>query len=415
MTSSIFLPRMSRAWPEPSTHLTASTMFVLPEPFGPTMAVARPSNCISVCRAKVLKPSNCRDLRNKTSGQVSRCRGESPLTYQGCLIDWFAELSAADLGHRHRHDLSLDRCGGLRRLALLARRPACPGLSRRLGRRHLLDGADQAFEGRPGGVLLRLLLARAVAGAEGLRSREDDRRVLAPVAHASAFAVVDGRLAEALLSDLLQPSFEVLVPHGRRQRAIAVEVVVVRGVVPRVQEHGAQHRFETVGEQRFEVAAAPLGDAFAEVEVAAEVELLRELGQRVRVDHRGTGLGELAFGGARVVLVQVLGGDQLEDGVTEIFQSLVVTRRYRGTLISERAVRDGLEQEARVAKVNPDLLLEELQRLSERCSLRLCYEPAFSWMYSQACPTVVIFSASSSGISRPVFSSNAWMRSTRSG
>ena len=35
------------------------------------------------------------------------------------------------------------------------------------------------------------------------------------------------------------------------------------------------------------------------------------------------------------------------------------------------------------------------------------YVPAFSWMYSQACPTVVIFSASSSGISRPVFSSNA--------
>ena len=35
------------------------------------------------------------------------------------------------------------------------------------------------------------------------------------------------------------------------------------------------------------------------------------------------------------------------------------------------------------------------------------YVPAFSWMYSQAWPTVVIFSASSSGISRPVFSSNA--------
>src|SRR5438067_2015221 len=296
MTSSIFRPRMSRAWPEPSTHLTASTMFVLPEPFGPTMAVTPPSNWISVCRAKVLKPSNCRDLRNKTSAQV---------------------------------------------------------------------------------------------------------------AYASAFAVVNRRLAEALLGDLLQPSLEVFVAHRRRQRAIAIEVVVVRGVVPRVQEHGAQHGLETVGEQRLEVAAAPLGNAFAEVEVAAEVKLLRELGQRVRVDHRGTGLRELAFGGARVVLVQVLGGDQLEDGVTEIFESLVVTRRDRGTLIGERAVRDGFEQEARVAKVNPDLLLEELQRLSERCSLRLCYEPAFSWMYSQACPTVVIFSASSSGISRPVFSSNA--------
>jgi len=70
-------------------------------------------------------------------------------------------------------------------------------------------------------------------------------------------------------------------------------------------------------------------------------------------------------------------------------------------------VGDGLEQQSWVAKMDPDLLLEELEGLAERCGLRLCYEPAFSWMYSQACPTVVIFSASSSGISSPVFSSNA--------
>src|SRR6476646_6816010 len=70
MTSSIFLPRRSRAWPEPSTHLTESTMFVFPEPLGPTMAVTPPSNWISVCRAKVLKPSNCRDLKNKLAGRV---------------------------------------------------------------------------------------------------------------------------------------------------------------------------------------------------------------------------------------------------------------------------------------------------------------------------------------------------------
>ena len=74
---------------------------------------------------------------------------------------------------------------------------------------------------------------------------------------------------------------------------------------------------------------------------------------------------------------------------------------------------DGLEQEAGVPEMDPDLLLEELEGLREgRAGARvglcgLCYEPAFSWMYSQAWPTVVIFSASSSGISSPVFSSNA--------
>jgi hypothetical protein len=75
-------------------------------------------------------------------------------------------------------------------------------------------------------------------------------------------------------------------------------------------------------------------------------------------------------------------------------------------LVGKGAVRDSLEQQAWVAEMDADLLLKLLQRLGQRSRL-LCYEVDFSWMYSQACPTVVIFSASSSGISRPVFSSNA--------
>src|SRR5216683_5844526 len=65
MTSSIFLPRRSRAWPDPRTHLTASTMLVFPEPLGPTIAVTPPSKRISVGRANVLKPSRCSERRNK--------------------------------------------------------------------------------------------------------------------------------------------------------------------------------------------------------------------------------------------------------------------------------------------------------------------------------------------------------------
>src|SRR6266571_821547 len=96
MTSSIFLLRRSRAWPEPRTHLTESTMFVLPEPFGPTMAVTPPSNWISVCRAKVLKPSNCRDLKNKLAGRLADVGAVRPPATTGCLLlERFAELPAA--------------------------------------------------------------------------------------------------------------------------------------------------------------------------------------------------------------------------------------------------------------------------------------------------------------------------------
>src|SRR5437762_7575606 len=171
MTSSIFRPRMSRAWPEPSTHLTASTMFVLPEPLGPTMAVTPPSNWISVCRAKVLKPSNCRDLKDKLAGRVADVGVNRPSGTTGVgaapspacgryfpmhgeeffLVDGFAELAAAGFGSRrlvvvaHRmqgDDLrghGLLNCGRERlpRLARLARGPAgSPGL-RLLGGRGL--------------------------------------------------------------------------------------------------------------------------------------------------------------------------------------------------------------------------------------------------------------------------------------
>src|SRR3979411_2793558 len=100
MTSSIFLPRRSRAWPAPSTHLMESTMFVLPDPFGPTIAVTPPSKSISVCRAKVLKPSNCRDRRNNLPDKVADEGGGRP------RFDRFAELAAARL-RRGRSELGL--------------------------------------------------------------------------------------------------------------------------------------------------------------------------------------------------------------------------------------------------------------------------------------------------------------------
>ena len=78
----------------------------------------------------------------------------------------------------------------------------------------------------------------------------------------------------------------------------------------------------------------------------------------------------------------------------------------------------GFAQQRKVAKADPYLVLQLLQptgrdlRIGDEATAAatgtgLAYEAEFSCMYSQAWPTVVIFSASSSGISSPVFSSNA--------
>jgi hypothetical protein len=44
-----------------------------------------------------------------------------------------------------------------------------------------------------------------------------------------------------------------------------------------------------------------------------------------------------------VVLVQILGGDELQDGVAEIFEAFVVARRLVRALIRERAMGYRLE------------------------------------------------------------------------
>jgi hypothetical protein len=44
-----------------------------------------------------------------------------------------------------------------------------------------------------------------------------------------------------------------------------------------------------------------------------------------------------------MMLVEVLGGDQLEDGVAEVLEALVVARRLVRALIREGAMGDRLE------------------------------------------------------------------------
>jgi hypothetical protein len=78
---------------------------------------------------------------------------------------------------------------------------------------------------------------------------------------------------------------------------------VIGGVIPRIEEHGSEHGLEHVCEERLQIAPTAFRDALAEVKVSAHVELLREQGQRVGVDHRRPRLRQLAFAGTRVVLV----------------------------------------------------------------------------------------------------------------
>src|SRR5688572_26545083 len=76
MTSSIFCDRRLRGPWAPSTHATASTMFDLPLPLGPTTTVMPGSNSSVVVSAKDLNPLTVRDFRNtRASGYRRRPAG----------------------------------------------------------------------------------------------------------------------------------------------------------------------------------------------------------------------------------------------------------------------------------------------------------------------------------------------------
>src|SRR5713226_5278756 len=263
MTSSILRPRRSRTWLEPSTHLRASTMLVLPEPFGPTMAVTPPSNRISVGRANVLNPTRFNERSSNFAATVADMGVIRALgTTCGSLLERLSELPAGRRLWRprlRRPWLRL-RCRSRSRLryyadgrqrskpssrsvrSLVARRSAGAG-PRRLDRLPCsrLQRSEQLLEGRACRLLLSLLLGSTMPRAERFGTREHHRRVLAVTANAGSLAVVDGRMPEPLLGDLLQATLEVLVLHRFGQRTVSIQVVVIGRVVAGVEEHGAEN------------------------------------------------------------------------------------------------------------------------------------------------------------------------------
>ena len=66
MTSAISPPRRLLALCSPRIQRTASTMLLLPEPLGPTMAVMPSPKSKTVLSAKLLKPTSSRRLSIRT-------------------------------------------------------------------------------------------------------------------------------------------------------------------------------------------------------------------------------------------------------------------------------------------------------------------------------------------------------------
>src|SRR2546421_945903 len=78
ITSAIWAPRRARGPCSPRTQATASAMFDLPDPLGPTITLMPGVNSSVVLSAKDLKPRTVRDRRNTSASDASRDIGPNP-------------------------------------------------------------------------------------------------------------------------------------------------------------------------------------------------------------------------------------------------------------------------------------------------------------------------------------------------
>ena len=213
---------------------------------------------------------------------------------------------------------------------------------------------SQGAERLAGRHLLGRSLGPAPAAALDGIVEGDLRRVLTPVTGTGGgHDPVLGSGQEPLLGHLLQPSLVVVVGPGLDVDQAAGEEPV-GSPVSLVEEDGADHGLESVGQDRLQRAGAGLVRAFAQGQVVAETPARGQPGQAPGVDDGGAQPGQLALVRGLVSVVQVLGGDQLEDRIAQVLEALVVGQSAVRMLIDVGAVGQRLAQEGKVVETDPE-------------------------------------------------------------
>jgi hypothetical protein len=191
-----------------------------------------------------------------------------------------------------------------------------------------------------GGLLLRLLLAAAGAGA--VRDASDAG------GSSEGLLVIGAGLRDQVLGDTEPLGRGELLETGLPvQAGTEVRGLLDERVEQAVHQFGgrvealieidrADHRFKGVGEDGRLVPATRALFTPAEPDEGAEFQTATDLRQRTRIDHRGPQLGQLAFGQVGVGRVQRVRDDEAEHGVPEELQPLV--RRQTAVLVRVRTV-----------------------------------------------------------------------------
>jgi hypothetical protein len=98
----------------------------------------------------------------------------------------------------------------------------------------------------------------------------------------------------------------------------------VRHAESGIDVNRAEHGLQDVGEQGRSVPAPCFLLPFAQQDIASQPQCARDACQPGLADDSRPQLREVAFGGIRVLVIEVIAHDQAQDGISQEFQSFVV-------------------------------------------------------------------------------------------
>ena len=184
--------------------------------------------------------------------------------------------------------------------------------------------------------------------------------------------LIDDRVAGALrrkrLEQLLEAAFWIGVGEGAFEPLEVLarfgEDDAAHGDVIAVEIHGADERLVGVGEGGGALTAAAGFLAASHHEIAAEIDIGGVHTEAFATDELGAQFGEVAFRVVGEMVEEVLGKDELEDGVAEELQALII-EMVPLRFVAQTGMRERLREEERVAELVVKALFERVHAGAE--------------------------------------------------
>ncbi len=134
-----------------------------------------------------------------------------------------------------------------------------------------------------------------------------------------------------------------------------------RQIQAAIEIEGGEQGFDRVGEQGGLAAASGFFLSPAKPEVAPQMQLVGAVQEMIGIDEMGAKLGKLTLLIGREALKKLLAGDQLQDGVAEEFELLIVSGRAEA-LACEGAVGQRLLQQCAICELVAERGFEIVER-----------------------------------------------------